>query len=138
MQATQGNTGNALPSIIGLAGFKRTGKDTLADLLVTLHGYTKLAFAGNIRKEVSLDTGISSVADVLKAELAAAAVRVAAVVRDVDRRDPHGDVLADRERVVLGRVGGEGADLVEQLAEAVTVGGQFGVVAFGPEPPNLG
>ena len=42
----------ALPSIIGFAGFRRSGKDTLADHLVMSQGYVKVAFADAIRAEV--------------------------------------------------------------------------------------
>lgn len=43
---------NHLPIIIGLAGPAGSGKDTVADLLVAHHGYTKLAFADALRAEV--------------------------------------------------------------------------------------
>lgn len=36
------------PIVIGLAGKKRSGKDTLADFLVTDHGYTRMKFASPI------------------------------------------------------------------------------------------
>lgn len=39
--------------IIGLTGFAGTGKDTVADLLVTHLGFRKLAFADALRAEVS-------------------------------------------------------------------------------------
>lgn len=35
--------------LIGVAGFARSGKDTIADYLVREHGYTRLAFADDMR-----------------------------------------------------------------------------------------
>jgi hypothetical protein len=59
-------TKNILPVIIGFAGFKRSGKDTLANLMGSLYGYTKFAFGDNIRKEVQEATGVAPVADAQK------------------------------------------------------------------------
>ncbi|AVG17070.1 hypothetical protein CFN79_15080 [Chromobacterium vaccinii] len=39
--------------LIGLAGPKKSGKDTIADHLVTAHGYVKIGFADKIREELS-------------------------------------------------------------------------------------
>jgi hypothetical protein len=36
--------------IIGLSGYGRSGKDTVAGMLIGLHGYESVAFASNIRK----------------------------------------------------------------------------------------
>jgi post-segregation antitoxin (ccd killing protein) len=36
--------------IIGLSGYARTGKDTVANILVEQHGFTKLAFADPMRE----------------------------------------------------------------------------------------
>lgn len=41
------------PPLIGLTGKKRSGKDTVADRLVSTHGYTRFAFA-DIMKEMLL------------------------------------------------------------------------------------
>lgn len=56
----------ALPSIIGFAGLKRSGKDTLADFMVTGHGFTKVAFADAIRSEVHARYNIAPVGDATK------------------------------------------------------------------------
>ena len=37
------------PTVIGLMGYKRTGKDTVADHLVAAHGYTRIAHADILR-----------------------------------------------------------------------------------------
>ena len=37
------------PTVIGLMGYKRTGKDTVADRLVNAHGYTRIAHADILR-----------------------------------------------------------------------------------------
>ncbi|QND84548.1 Deoxynucleoside monophosphate kinase [Chromobacterium vaccinii] len=39
--------------LIGLAGPKKSGKDTIADHLVAVHGYVKVGFADRIREELS-------------------------------------------------------------------------------------
>jgi hypothetical protein len=36
--------------IIGLSGYAQSGKDTVAGMLIGLHGYESIAFANNIRK----------------------------------------------------------------------------------------
>jgi hypothetical protein len=41
-------------SIIGICGFQGSGKDTLADILVTKYGYTKLSFAGVLKDIVAI------------------------------------------------------------------------------------
>ncbi len=56
----------ALPSIIGFAGLKRSGKDTLADIMVTGHGFAKVAFADAIRSEVKARYNIAPVGDATK------------------------------------------------------------------------
>ena len=38
--------------IIGLSGYARSGKDTVAEILVLNHGFKRLAFADNIRKAI--------------------------------------------------------------------------------------
>ena len=38
------------PSIIGLTGYARSGKDTVAKFLIEDHGYTRIAFADTIRE----------------------------------------------------------------------------------------
>lgn len=47
-----------LPALIGLCGFKRSGKDTVAGELVTHYGYTRFAFADAVRDELRLVHGI--------------------------------------------------------------------------------
>lgn len=47
--------------IIGLTGFAGTGKDTVADLLVTHEGFRKLAFADALRAEVAEGFGVDLV-----------------------------------------------------------------------------
>jgi len=37
-------------TIIGLAGFARSGKDSVADILVEHHGFTRIAFADKLRE----------------------------------------------------------------------------------------
>lgn len=37
------------PRIIGVSGFMRTGKDSVAELLITQYGYTRIAFADALR-----------------------------------------------------------------------------------------
>lgn len=48
------------PHIIGLSGPAGSGKDTIADLLVTHAGFTKLAFADTLRTEVMLAFAIDA------------------------------------------------------------------------------
>jgi hypothetical protein len=38
------------PNIIGITGYKRHGKDTLGDYLVSKHGYTKIGFADALKE----------------------------------------------------------------------------------------
>ena len=39
--------------IIGITGFIGSGKDTIADYLVTFHGYKRISFAGTLKDAVS-------------------------------------------------------------------------------------
>lgn len=39
--------------IIGVHGFKQSGKDTLADILVTQYGFKKVAFADNVKEALA-------------------------------------------------------------------------------------
>lgn len=41
---------SSLPTIIGVAGRKYNGKDTVADYLVDKFGYTKIAFVGPLKE----------------------------------------------------------------------------------------
>lgn len=45
--------------LIGLKGYKGVGKDTVADYLVSKHGYTKMAFADKLKDAVAGLFGIS-------------------------------------------------------------------------------
>ena len=45
--------------LIGLCGFAGSGKDTVADHLVAQHGFTKLAFADQLRDEICDAWGVS-------------------------------------------------------------------------------
>ncbi len=47
-----------LPRLIGVTGFKRSGKDTFAKVLVDKIGYKRLAFADALKKEVAEFLGI--------------------------------------------------------------------------------
>jgi len=38
--------------IIGLSGYARSGKDTIAEILIMNYGFKRLAFADNIRKAI--------------------------------------------------------------------------------------
>lgn len=40
--------------IIGLSGYARSGKDTIAEILIMNYGFRRLAFADNIRKAVRI------------------------------------------------------------------------------------
>lgn len=42
-----------LPRIVGLNGYARAGKDTVAEYLVREHGYTRVAFADTLKKFVA-------------------------------------------------------------------------------------
>ena len=48
----------SLPKLIGVTGFKRSGKDTFAQVLVEEAGYTRLAFADALKEEVAGFLGI--------------------------------------------------------------------------------
>ena len=48
-----------LPSLIGLCGFKRAGKDTVARELVASFGYQRFAFADAVREELQRTQGIA-------------------------------------------------------------------------------
>lgn len=52
--------------LIGLAGFKRSGKDTIARALVAHYGYHQAAFADALRREVHEIDGVAPVPDELK------------------------------------------------------------------------
>jgi hypothetical protein len=39
--------------IAGLTGLKNSGKDTIADFLVEYHGFTKVSFAGTLKRSVA-------------------------------------------------------------------------------------
>jgi len=41
---------STLPALIGLTGFKQSGKDTVADILTTIAGYERYAFADGVRE----------------------------------------------------------------------------------------
>ncbi len=47
------------PVIVGLYGNRGVGKDTVADILVRHHGFTKVAFADALRAEVSEAFGVN-------------------------------------------------------------------------------
>ena len=40
--------------IIGVSGYARSGKDTIAEVLIMNYGFKRLAFADNIRKAVKV------------------------------------------------------------------------------------
>jgi hypothetical protein len=46
------------PLIIGVHGFKQSGKDTLANLLVEEYGYRRLAFADRVKDAIHIIFGI--------------------------------------------------------------------------------
>ncbi len=52
--------------LVGLAGFKRSGKDTIARALVAHYGYYQAAFADALRLEVHEIDGVAPVPDELK------------------------------------------------------------------------
>ncbi|HEU0196993.1 MAG TPA: hypothetical protein VFQ88_07215 [Nevskiaceae bacterium] len=52
--------------LIGLCGFKRAGKDTVASGLVQVHGFTRVAFADALRREVAEIDGIPVAEDAMK------------------------------------------------------------------------
>lgn len=47
-----------LPLIIGVHGFKQSGKDTLAKLLVEEYGYRRLAFADRVKDAIHIIFGV--------------------------------------------------------------------------------
>lgn len=49
--------------LIGLCGFARAGKDTVAKGLVERYGFTRFAFADAIRREVEAQYGVAPFAD---------------------------------------------------------------------------
>ena len=48
-----------LPRIIGICGKKYSGKDTIADILVTEYGYEKISFATPLKKACALIFGFT-------------------------------------------------------------------------------
>jgi len=49
----------ALPILVGVTGFKRAGKDTLAQVLIDEAGYERVAFADALKAEVADYLGIT-------------------------------------------------------------------------------
>jgi hypothetical protein len=47
------------PVIIALSGWKRSGKDTVADYLVKTHGFKRLAFADPLKESVAKEFGLT-------------------------------------------------------------------------------
>lgn len=58
--------------IIGLSGFARSGKDTVADYLVSEYGYTRIAFADPMREALYRLNPMISVHDMTHVPLASA------------------------------------------------------------------
>lgn len=58
--------------LIGLSGFARSGKDTVADYLVENYGFTKLAFADPMREALYRLNPFITVAEMLRVPLASA------------------------------------------------------------------
>lgn len=58
--------------VIGLSGYARSGKDTVADILVNQHGYTKMSFAEPMREALYRLNPKIDVADVQGISLATA------------------------------------------------------------------
>lgn len=54
------NFGKGITMIIGLSGYARSGKDTIAEILIMNYGFKRLAFADNIRKAVKVINPIIS------------------------------------------------------------------------------
>jgi hypothetical protein len=46
------------PALIAIHGFKQSGKDTLAQLLVTEYGYTRVAFADRVKDAIQIIFGV--------------------------------------------------------------------------------
>ena len=49
----------SLPQLIAVHGFKQSGKDTLAHLLVSEYGYTRVAFADRVKDALHVIFGVS-------------------------------------------------------------------------------
>lgn len=47
-----------LPKVIGISGWRKSGKDTTADFLVREYGYTKLSFAAKLKDMVATTYGV--------------------------------------------------------------------------------
>lgn len=47
-----------MKTVIALSGYTKSGKDTVADILVNKHGYQKIAFADSTYEEVSKSFGV--------------------------------------------------------------------------------
>jgi hypothetical protein len=101
---------SALPRIIGLAGFARSGKDTAADHLVAEYGYVKVSWAGKLREAcLALDPIVGALPS-------GALVRYSAVIDDLGYEGAKSDPLfGDEFRRTLIRLGTEvGRDIFGQ------------------------
>lgn len=56
-------TASERPTIIGLVGYKRAGKTTVAEILVEEHGFTELTFAGPLKRALREINPIFDVGD---------------------------------------------------------------------------